>query len=116
MLQKLFRVFFCLLRLRSRACQKLLPRLFRDLELLCQLGTLLRQRAELFGKRVVICLRLSQALLQPGQLYLHAGVFCGELIALVGQLPQRLLVLDGGRFDIIDNVGAVEAADRRAEF
>ena len=50
-----------------------------------------------------------------GQFDLKARIFSGKLIALVSQLAQGLLVLNGRRFDIIDNVGAVKTADRRAK-
>lgn len=103
------------LRLRGGAYQKLLPGLFGFFQLLSQLGSLLRKRVYLLGKRVVVCLRLLQTLLQTCQFDLKARIFSGKLIALVGQLAQSLLVLNGCRFDIIDNVGTVKAADRRAE-
>ena len=102
-------------RLRRGARQQLLPGRFGAFQLFGQLGALLRERVYLLGKRAVICLRLLQPLLQTGQLDLQTGVFGGELVALVGQLAQGLLVLNGSRFDIIDDVGAVKAADRRAE-
>ena len=85
------------------------------LELLGEVGALLRQCAHLLGQRVVVGLHLDQPGLQTGQLRLQLRVFRRELVALVGQLAQRLLMLHGGGFNIIDNVGAVKPADRRAE-
>lgn len=85
------------------------------LELVGEVGALLRQRIDLLGQRVVVGLHLDQPGLQTGQLRLQLRVFRRELVALVGQLAQRLLMLHGGGFNIIDNVGAVKPADRRAE-
>ena len=90
-------------------------RLFGLFQLLRQIRAFLRERVHLPGKRVVVRLCLLQTLLQTCQFDLKARIFSGEFIALVGQLAQGLLVLNGGRFDIIDNVGAVKAADCRAE-
>ena len=85
------------------------------LELLGEVRALLRQRIDLLGQRVVVGLHLDQPGLQTGQLRLQLRIFRRELVALVGQLAQRLLMLHGGGFNIIDNVGAVKPADRRAE-
>ena len=94
---------------------QLLPGRFGFFQLLRQIRAFLRERVHLPGKRGVVRLCLLQTLLQTCQFDLKARIFSGKLIALVGQLAQRLLVLDGGRFDIIDDVSAVKAADRRAE-
>ena len=112
---RLFRLRHRLRRLRVGARQQFLLRLFGLFQLLRQIRAFLRERVHLPGKRVVVRLCLLQTLLQTCQFDLKARIFSGKLIALVGQLAQGLLVLNGCRFDIIDNVGAVKAADRRAE-
>ena len=84
--------------------------------LLCQRLDLLLERGVLHGHPIQLRVRGGELLFRLVQLRPQRGLFGLQLLVGVLHLPQLLQVLHRGRFNIVDDIVPVKAADRGAEF